>query len=614
MELENKEFESLNIKIGTLISSYKPTVDVNSDGFDIRSNLRKFSHLLLLFPFFVPIILAFVAYILFPETFELENKLRIIIPFIVSIGLIIFLFRGLIVRYSLRYRIENGFLEICSSYFFKPIKTRLQLQNLTFKIYQQKGNHKRFMLRHGTYVFSFYDSQNEQRGEYIIAVYTKRKDIIRLYETFKPFYPVKIDKELLEPEKKSNISTSDIWELMSYKTIRTPFFLIASAFPATGVCVAKRRNRCIIKPAKSYWVEPVISFATGVFLGTIILYSLIAGSEDFDPSKVSDIVLSIVISMLAIFCCFYGILKAYKRNKIVFDSIEKTITITYFEGLSKKTLTLSREQTIYKKYVIDLKHSKEALKPGNTVLAISKPHSDFDIILIASDREDTIQEVDNVILSFCNNQYCQIRENFEYIELHDGRKIKFSKSRLKDDDVLSNLRFKIVNENIATLMRPESYLFYSIIPIPVGVALIISFWISAEKENIGMNIFITVIGLLMFTTGCAATWQFFKNRTLNFDKTNNSVYCAPFADAKKIIKQECLVSEIAALQVCASTSNSKNGKRCLSQTLFQMNAIMNRGKDDDRETIITASNSVKIYKIAQNLSSFLEIPLIDSVK
>ncbi len=606
------DFERLNFDIGAIISGYRPTVRANADGFDINSNLRKFLPLLAIFPFFLPVMMALTAVIFLPGIFELQDKCRIIFVLVASVVLIVFLVRKSTAKHHLRYRFADGVLEIYCSYLFKRFKKRIPLQNVAFKVYCQKGGHKKLMLKHGTYIFSIYDTCNERRGEYIIAVFTKQKDIMAVYDAVKTFYPVHINADLLEAQKPANIDNSDVWELMSHKTVREPVFIISSA-PATGVRVSETEGGYVIRSNILGWIQPVISFASVIFLGWLIIYSIIADTDEFNISTISGVVMVALASVLVLSLFISGVVTTYKKNKVEFDLVNKTVKITYCDGFSKRVITLNREQTIYRKYTVDRKHSQHSLKPGNIVLAISNPARDLDIVVIVANREDVTIAAEKILLKFYDNKCREPQECFEHLVLADGREIRFAKSRVKDDADLSKRGFKVVNKDVAAFTLPELYLPGSILGIVMGICIFLNPWVFESKGGIVSVMIVSAFGLFMIVTSYCSSWSLFRCRTLSFDKARNSVYFAPFAGKEYLRKEQCLVSQIAAVQVCEATSICKSGKRSINQTVFQLNAVMDRGKDNDREAIIISSNPDRIYKIGRYLSDFLNVPLVDSV-
>ena len=151
-------------------------------------------------------------------------------------------------------------------------------------------------------------------------------------------------------------------------------------------------------------------------------------------NSVVDILRLFPFAFVLLFFVGTGVWFIFAQNKIVLNSKDRCITLRYYWKFTKTTLQFNKSEVHYKRYVVNKDDCTEFIKPGNIVLALENISRNEEVILASSDRRALIEGVHKTFLSFFGSQTSQIQEECQAHTLDDGRVLKCSNTRVKDDD------------------------------------------------------------------------------------------------------------------------------------------------------------------------------------
>lgn len=323
---------------------------------------------------------------------------------------------------------------------------------------------------------------------------------------------------------------------------------------------------------------------------------------------------------LDIFCCFIGlvggggmlfgtVLLALQKNKITFNKNTSLATIRYGFFPFSKCLTCQTQNLKLRLYQIDIHQATEFLNIGDSALSISHvQHDALELIIGKSKHRDLLSKCYERVSSFTGTDV--IDESWGEYELPNGKMIHYQKTPLVKDREYENDRIYIESTpDIILWKRRQKGLWVWIISILLGsFFLSYPFW---PWQNISELIFVSIlalpIGLFMLPVGVYFIIRYWKNRLIVIDKTYDTIQYQSAQNGFGYKKEICKLSDIAFLQLCLWVEESSGMS---TSGVFELNCVDKTGA---RFYLCNSKNGTQLFENANQLSSRLNIPLVDSV-
>jgi hypothetical protein len=325
-------------------------------------------------------------------------------------------------------------------------------------------------------------------------------------------------------------------------------------------------------------------------------------------------------SFLDIFCCFIGlfvggtllcfvVLGAAQRNKITFNKKESLVIIRHGVFPFGKYVTYQSQNLKLRLYQIDIHQATEFLNIGDSALSINHIQNDaLELIISTSKHRDSLSKAHEKILKFLGADI--IDETCSEYELPNGKTIHYQKTPLVKDREYENDRLYIeLSPDVILWKRKWKGLWIYIVSIIIGGTFIsFPFWAS---QNISEFVFISIlalpVGLFMFSTGVFFLIRYWKKRLIVIDRTHDIIQYQSTQRGFGNKTEICKLSDIAFFQFCLWVEESSGVS---TSGVFELNCV---DKNGARFYICNSKNGTQLFENANQLSSRLKIPLIDSV-
>jgi hypothetical protein len=319
---------------------------------------------------------------------------------------------------------------------------------------------------------------------------------------------------------------------------------------------------------------------------------------------------------LGTFSLYVALRIILSAERITLNHWNSTMTLRYGYLPFAKALTVFAEQLQAKMYRCDYNSPNPAPSPGSTVLSLIKKNGNgSEFILAAASTKSLLSPFCDKLADFLNTDV--LDETIRQIQLPNAEIVNVSTTSVTGgtDAGEKKRAFSVISDNVALFTRKLRHDLIWLLGAGMGVFIAVTPLIEPEQgENTttfwAVFLLAFPVGLLVFTGSLYFLVKFSRRRYLMVDKTKGIVSFKSFLRSPSDGRLICVLSEIAAVQICSVVTVVSSGNSARHTTIYEINLVLN-SSSDKRINITSSAQGQQMCDDAARFAEFLGVPVID---